>query len=48
MNKIVKTCPIVKDNKWYKVGDNFPYNPTTDKKLLWNLVDISENKTKGK
>ena len=45
---IVKTCPIVKDNKWYKVGDNFPYNPTTDKKLLWNLVDISENKTKGK
>ena len=41
---IVKTSPIVKDKKWYKVGDNFPYNPTTDKKLLWNLVDISENK----
>ena len=45
---IVKTCPIVKNNKWYMVGDKFPYNPTTDKKLLWNLVDISENKTKGK
>ncbi len=47
-SKVVKTCPIVKDNKWYKVGEKFPYNPATDKKLLWNLEDISENKNKGK
>ena len=37
-SKIVKSMPILKNNKIYRVGEEFPYTEK-DKSLLWNLVD---------
>lgn len=39
MSKIVKDTPIRKNNKTYKVGEEFPYSDK-DKKLLWNLTEV--------
>jgi hypothetical protein len=40
----VKDTPILKNKTIYGVGDIFPYTED-DKKLLWNLTEVIENKT---
>ncbi len=46
-SKIVKSMPILKNNKIYRVGEEFPYTEK-DKSLLWNLVEKpKENKNKN-
>jgi len=42
MKYLVKDTPIRKNNKTYRVGEEFPYSDK-DKKLLWNLTAVKEN-----
>ena len=46
MKYLVKDTPIRKNNKTYGVGEEFPYSDK-DKKLLWNLTDLSAKSSKA-
>ena len=42
---VVKSIPIRKNNKIYRVGEEFPYTEK-DKSLLWNLIEKPAAKKK--
>ena len=41
MTMIVKSVPIRKNNRTYRIGEEFPYKEK-DKSLLWNLMEKPE------
>ena len=47
MKYLVKDTPIRKNKKTYGVGKEFPYSDK-DKKLLWNLTEVEEEKKTSK